>query len=218
MSTVKNIIGNKYGRITVISFSHKNKHRDYYWNCVCDCGKALTIRGSSLKSGNTSSCGCLRDEVRGTFSITHNKSDSKIYLVYRNMRDRCYNTKNKSFKDYGNRGIYVCERWLESFENFYMDMGDPPEGKTLDRIDNNGPYSPENCRWASVTEQNRNTRNSIKLNYKGKTKHISELAEEFKINPATLRARLFKYKWDEEKSLTYPVRKRLEYEETSKRN
>ena len=122
------------------------------------------------------------------------------YKSWQSMKARCLNKNNPKYKIYGGRGITICKRWLDSFEKFYADMGKRSKGKTLDRRNNNGNYCPENCRWASVKEQGRNKRNNVVMTYKGKTLCLVEWAEIIKINPITLRNRLYKG-WGVEKVL-----------------
>lgn len=126
--------------------------------------------------------------------IIHGKAGSPIYAIYRTMLARCYNSKNHKFKHYGQRGILVCDRW-HKFENFYEDMGDKPNGKSLDRIDNNGPYSKENCRWASYKEQQNNRRDNILISFEGQTKTLSQWATDLGFNYKTLSDRIFISKW-----------------------
>lgn len=125
----------------------------------------------------------------------HHGFGSKLYWSYRDMLKRCYNPSHKNFHQYGGRGIVVCDRWLKSFENFRCDVGERPEGKTLDRKDNNGPYSPENCRWASYVDQQNNKRNNHKLIYKGEEHTIASLSRELAINSHKLSDRL-RAGWD----------------------
>ena len=124
----------------------------------CECGTIKEVLYTYIKNGRSKSCGCEQRNVWKTINTKHNKTKTAEYRTWCNMKTRCYNPKYKQWKDYGGRGIKVCKEWLESFEQFYIDMGPRPFGKTLDRIDVNGNYEPSNCRWATSTEQNQNKR------------------------------------------------------------
>jgi hypothetical protein len=160
-----NLIGHRFGRLTVIDeapslFRYGRKFA--MWLCKCDCGQSKIIYYSSVAQGLTKSCGCLRSELSGDRGrkqlTTHGMTKSREFNSWRNMRDRCYNKHNKDYKNYGGRGITVCEEWNNSFEKFFSDMGKRPIGKTLDRINNNGNYEPLNCKWSTHLDQIRNRR------------------------------------------------------------
>lgn len=156
---VINRIGKAYGRLTVLEYSHTNKHYDKYWKTKCNCGNIKTVLATSLVSGNVRSCGCLRKEIssRNTGVIKHGLTYKRMYKSWHNMIDRCTNKKHPKFKYWGGRGIKVCDRWFK-IENFFDDMGERPKGLTLERINNDGNYEPNNCKWATYKEQNNNKR------------------------------------------------------------
>ena len=164
--------GLKYGMITVIDY-HATINGYSTWNCKCECGNNIVIRGGDLKSGNTKSCGCTRIpeliKRKTTHGHTKGSTQSSEYRAWYNMKTRCYNPKATRFKHHGGRGITVCERWLNSFENFLEDMGKKPTiYHTLDRFpDNDGNYSPDNCRWATQSQQQGNKSSNRWIEYNG---------------------------------------------------
>lgn len=192
----KDISGQKFGLMTALYSVGKNKQGKYTWRCVCDCGIEKDALGTDLRQGKIKSCGCFRDNSQTCFKRTHGMSDTKVYGVWRGMIQRCTNPKNNRWKDYGGRGIQVCERWLK-FENFYEDMGEP-NGLTLDRKDVDGNYSKDNCRWISNLDQQNNRRNNIFVEWEGRTQTIAQWARELEINVDGLRGKLYKGKSFEE--------------------
>jgi len=151
-----NLQGHKFGKLTVIEFVSVLKERTL-WLCRCDCGQSKVMRQDYLTGGRGKSCGCLSKEML-LKRTTHNKWGSREYNSWGNMIQRCTNKNHNNYKLYGGRGITVCDRWLESFENFYEDMGLRPKGTSLDRKDNDGNYCKENCKWSTQKEQCNNTR------------------------------------------------------------
>lgn len=150
--------GNRYGRWTVL-YRTNNKHgRHYKWVCRCDCGVEREVSMNSLTKGDSKSCGCYKTDRAREFHTSHGMSYSRTYSIWENMKGRCYNDRGeRTNRKYRDKGIKVCERWLESFENFYADMGDPPSDiHSIDRIDGDRDYSPDNCRWATPKEQGEN--------------------------------------------------------------
>lgn len=191
---VKDLTGTLFTRLKVISF-HAVIKGHAFWNCQCECGTEKIIAGKHLKAkkGNTRSCGCLASESagkrwEGRFK-THGYARTSTYHIWTGIRQRCYNEKNPAYEYYGARGIRVCDRW-NRFENFLEDMGERPEGKSLDRIDNDGPYSEENCRWASHQEQMNNTGKNIRIEFNGLSLTVSQWARRLNIPQYLLAERL----------------------------
>jgi hypothetical protein len=154
---IKDISNQRFGRLLAIEPTGEKRWGVTIWRCICDCGAEKTAAVNSLKSGLVQSCGCLLSETARKRKTTHGMYKTPVYQSWDSMIQRCTNPATKKFSDYGGRGIAVCERWL-AFENFYADMGDRPEGHTLDRINVNGNYEPGNCRWATAKQQSRNKR------------------------------------------------------------
>jgi hypothetical protein len=153
------LTGQKFNRLTAIKRVENSSNGKVQFECLCDCGKAVVVSSTNLKSGNSKSCGCLNIESASRTKKIHGLRHSSEYNTWRSMKDRCYRHTNNRYQHYGARGIVICERWLNSFENFYTDMGPKPDPTfTIDRIDVNGNYEPGNCKWASKSEQRLNVR------------------------------------------------------------
>ena len=192
--------GDKFGKLTVLKTVKPPNTYRYHALCQCECGKQKYIRVDALRSGHTISCGCAQLESATKHGLWH----SPVFTVYKGMMSRCYNVTDKRYSSYGGRGITVCKRWLNIF-NFVADM-EPTykKGLTIDRIDNNKGYSPDNCRWATTREQNRNYRRNVLYTHDGKTLCLKEWSELLSIPYARLRDRLRVQKWSFEKAITTP--------------
>ena len=192
MNRAKDCIGKKFGRLTVLEIDHKTESGQNYVLCRCDCGTEKVIKWGSVSTGLIVSCGCRQREVQKYGSIKHGKTNTRLFSIWQNMKKRCYYSKYVEFKNYGARGITVCEEWKNSFETFYnwaMTNG-YSDDLSIDRINNNGNYEPSNCRWADRKQQSRNRSINHYLTYKGETKTLIEWAEEKDIEYKKLWARV----------------------------
>lgn len=208
-----NLTGKRFQRLLVVRFLGKTRKATerrirwrYYWECLCDCRNILITDGSSLTVGNTTSCGCAHVDAitrHGLFSTTE-------YQIWAGMKQRCLNPLDANYKNYGARGIKVCQRWLDSFENFIADVGKRPVGYSLDRIDNNGPYAPENCRWATPKQQAENRRkhqtyvhpNTRFITFNNQTKTITQWARSVGLGSGRALVNRIDRGWPLEKALT----------------
>lgn len=191
MGNFVDITGQKFGRLTVSGFAGKSNDRQYMWLCDCDCGNTVIVRGYSLRSGNTQSCGCLQKETNIRIRTTHGMSNTRIYNIWKGMKERCSTPSTSCYKYYGGRGIKVCDEWQE-FEPFceWAMMHGYRDDLTIDRLDVNGDYGPDNCRWATIEEQVLNTRRNHYITHNGETKTLKEWAKILGINHSTLIERL----------------------------
>lgn len=203
--------GDRFGRyIAIMEMPRQNNSRRFH--CRCDCGTEKTLYLKSLTDGNRNSCGCLRSEVNRIVHTKHGQArDTGVgpeYSSWISLKNRCLNPNSPSYPDYGRRGITVCLRWLDSFENFRSDMGPRPSKKhSIGRIDNNGNYEPDNCRWETQTQQSRNTRSNVFVTLNGKTLCVKDWARLFEISLSTVYSRMSRG-WEAPLALTTPVRRR----------
>lgn len=203
----------RFGRLFVVARakapSHVSNQGRAYWECICDCGNATTVSGRDLRGARTQSCGCLHTEISSITATRHGHAKpglhTRTYNTWQAMRRRCLQENEDRYAEYGGRGITICARW-DSFEAFLEDMGERPDGMTLDRYpDVNGNYEPGNCRWATVKEQNENKRNSLAYEFNGKRLSLKDWAKTTGIDYATLRERIRNLGWTVERALTEPA-------------
>lgn len=197
----KNLIGQKFNLLTVISENGVDKFGRKTWLCKCDCGNESIVPSTSLVKGDVKSCGCLR----GKNLITHNHSNERLHSIWKGIRRRCNNPHEKSYKDYGGRGIKLCDEWnnYENFREWALSHG-YRDDLTIDRIDVNKNYCPTNCRWLTKQEQARNKQNTLWVKYNGELKSLPEWAEYLGINYHTLFRRIYNLKWDIKKAFETP--------------
>lgn len=196
--------GMRFGLLTVNGLlgSYKNSH---YWECLCDCGSVVEVSGRCLLSGNTRSCGCLGISKISKLNRKHGLSGTPQYGMWRRMIQRCTDKNCTDYKYYGGRGITVHQTWLD-YDTFLKDVGERPEGLTLDRIDNNKGYEPGNVRWVDRKTQSNNTSSNAKFEYNGKLHSIQELADLAGIEYGTMKARLQRLKYTVEQAISKPVK------------
>lgn len=182
MSKGLELLGMKFNRLTVIDQVRLENQQQRHWLCRCDCGTEKVVGAKELTKGSIKSCGCYNTEVRSILTTkrntTHGQAKTPLYNLWRGIRNRCELKTHKRYADYGGRGISVCDRWHD-FLKFKEDMGEKPKGLSLERIDNDGDYTPENCKWGTVLEQNHNKRNNVMCRLS--TSEICCLAEASKL-------------------------------------
>lgn len=218
----EDITGKQYGKLTVQGFAgctRQNERRLLkMWNCVCSCGTEIAVAHYSLTHGNTSSCGCTRSESLRKRNHRHGHSKHPLYRVWCSMRERCSLPSCTSYADYGGRGIRVSDEWNLSFDSFLSDMGDSWEpGLSLERIENDGPYSKDNCKWATRLEQGSNTRSNVFLSFQGENYTISQWERILGFKTGLLNNRLNRLGWSVEKALSTPQRKFVRQSENQSR-
>ena len=211
MSAKRNLTGLRFSRLLVLNEAGISKHQKSLFRCRCDCGNETIVVGGNLTSGGTKSCGCWKPEAVRIARTTHGLSSHSAYKRYGNMIARCENPENDEYHNYGARGIKVCARWKDSIKSFIDDMGVPPsDSHTIDRIDNDGDYTPENCRWATKTDQNINRRVTHWLTFNGQTKCETEWCRSLGLKKFGVSARLIRG-WSLEKALTTPFIEKGKY-------
>ena len=206
------LLNQKFGKLTVIEYCGKNNGGASMWLCRCDCGVKKIVCSGNLKNGNSTSCGCIRKGNIENFKNHtrkgkgHQGNGTRIYSIWANMKRRCLNSKNNHYKDYGGRGIIICNEWLGfiPFRDWALSNG-YEEHLSLDRINNDDNYEPENCRWATQKEQCNNTRRNRFLTINGKTQNLTQWSEESGVSVSVLRNRI-KKEWDSDKLLIKPER------------
>ena len=182
-----NLVGRSFGRLVVVSRAQNIKNCSR-WECKCACGNTKLVMAQQLLSGNTKSCGCLHKEQLSRRVRKHGLSGTKDWWVWSKIKDRCCRPQDASWPNYGGRGITICERWKSDFLAFMADMGPRPSPQhSIERRDNNGPYSPENCYWATDLQQAANKRNNVYLTHGGETYHMSEWARKLGLKPDQLK-------------------------------
>ncbi len=186
----REIAGTRFGKLLVLHEVAKKNPRSRRYLCQCDCGKETEVNVGALSSGHTRSCGCLILEAVTKHGCYRGDKATKTYRAWHGMKQRCLNQFDKSYKNYGGRCITICERWRNSFENFLADMGESPMGASIDRIDNDKGYCPENCRWATTKQQANNRRSNVVIAFEGRTQTLMQWSEELGIKHSTLKMRL----------------------------
>lgn len=187
----------RFGRLVAIKHLGKNKNNKALWLCQCDCGNIITTQGSSLLQGRTTSCGCISREKTIKRNTKHNMRHTRIYNTWLNMKSRCYNPNNKSYKYYGGKGITICDEWLNSPQNFisWAYSNGYTDELTIDRIDVNGNYEPSNCRWITFTDQMNNRSVCTYFTIDGETHSLTEWCRIYNVSPKLVRPRINKG-WD----------------------
>lgn len=208
MSNVIDLTGQRFGRLIVLKRVNRNDGKTW-WECRCECGNIKSVLGHQLREGKCKSCGCYSaDKAREKFT-THGLSNSRLYSIHNAMNARCFNKNNKEYHNYGGRGVSVCEEWRgrKGFLSFYKwaISNGYKEELSIDRVDNNKNYSPDNCRWVTPKEQAINRRTNVFISYNGETKTLKEWSDSLGIPYKTLHMRIKKYQWDIERAFIQPI-------------
>lgn len=212
MALVKDLSGMRFGKLTAIECVGRTKNGNAKWLCRCDCGGEKVIASWNLVSGNTNSCGCIKKEQNKQMFVTHGDSGShktRLYRIWAGIKTRCYNKKHSdSYRKYGAKGVFMCDEWKNSYESFrdWSIASGYQENLSIDRIDPKGPYSPENCRWATDKEQQNNRTNNHILTFNGVSKTLAQWVELTGFTKSTIEHRLERG-WSVADALQTPMRK-----------
>lgn len=213
----ENLRGQKFGRLTIIGFEKIKKPygstttSTWNWICRCECGNIVSVIPGLVKNGHTTSCGCYKREKTIEYNkkakVKHGGRSDRLYYIWRGMKERCYNKNNKNYPQWGGRGISICDEWINDYAVFraWALKNGYDDSLSLDRIDVNSNYSPENCRWATYKEQARNKTNAVLLEYNGVKKPLAEWADDLGINYGTLYRRIFFDGWSVDRALSEPL-------------
>lgn len=200
------LTGQRFERLIALG-SIARQRRQILWLCVCDCGGFTRANAATLRRGESKSCGCLRDEKLSKHRYKHGQTNIPEYGVWGGMRNRCNNPNHPKFAQYGGRGINVCDRW-DDFANFLADMGERPSPRhSIERIDNNGDYTPENCKWGTLIEQMNNQQKTLMIDYQDRTQSLSIWCRELNIPRYRTYKRIYIRGWDIERAFTEPQHK-----------
>jgi hypothetical protein len=210
MKPFTDLTGQKFNRLTVLALHHKDMRFRAYWTCQCDCGNVIIVRSDCLRSGNTKGCGCLQPEASRKnllqYTFRHGEHGTRLYNIWRGMLYRCRTKNPKSGANYSMRGIRVCEEWKDflNFKQWALSHG-YDDSLTIDRIDVDGDYEPNNCRWANMLEQQNNRRDTIYVTFAGLNQPLRSWARQIGISPLALYQRIYKAHWPIERALTENV-------------
>jgi hypothetical protein len=201
-----NLVGNRYGRLIVVRRAENSPHGSTRWLCKCDCGNECVVHSVSLKTGNTTSCGCFKRENAQKLYSTVRQKDKHLYSVWSGMKQRCFNKNSSSYHNYGGRGITMDSRWAENYETFYnwAIKAGYKRGLTIDRINNDGNYCEENCRFVDRQVQANNKRNVKTYTIDGKTQSLPDWCREYNIGYSLVYQRVSTLRWPIDKALSTP--------------
>lgn len=205
MSKFIDMTGKRYGNLVVLKRVDNTAKCNAAWECLCDCGKTKVVSGVSLRSGKVKSCGCLRKNNKP--SLRHGMTGTRLYWAWSNIKSRCYIETNHAYKNYGGRGIKMYDLWKNSFESFaeWAINNGYSDSMTIERVDVNGDYCPNNCTWIPKNKQQNNRTTCLLYTYNGETKNLTEWCNQFNLPYMTVYTRIFRQKWEFERAISEPV-------------